>query len=70
MLGSDQMILDKEDLGKADSRLYKFYWATTGYPMTSNGKRNMLKIFFVFDNCAEVSSQIQCKFYGQKQLHI
>lgn len=65
MLGSDEMIPDKEkDLGRADTKLYEFSWITTGYSTTGKGKRNMLKISFFFDNGTEITTQMQCKFYG------
>jgi len=65
VLGSDEMIPDKEkELGKTDSRLYEFSWITTGYSTTGKGKRNMLKVGFYFDNGTEVTTQMQCKFYG------
>lgn len=59
------MIPDKEkELGRVDTRLYEFSWITTGYSTTGKGKRSMLRIAFFFDNGAEVSTQMQCKFYG------
>ena len=65
VLGSDEMIPDKEkELGRTGTMLYEFAWITTGYSPTTKGKRNMLKIAFYFDNGTEVTTQMQCKFYG------
>lgn len=59
------MLPDKEkELGRADTMLYEFSWITTGYSTTGKGNRNMLKIGFYFDNGTEVTTQMQCKFYG------
>ena len=65
MLGSDELTADNEkDLGKTDTKLYEFSWITTGYSKTDKGQRSMLRITFFFDNGAEITTQVQCKFYG------